>query len=448
MRNEALYRLLARGMLGIALLACSDPPTAPEDLDHFAAAPGGPSSSTCDLVKDITSDTRTFFPVSDRKPALDAVSVMGTECKNGNTSATNTAAWTVLGLVDALVNAGKGGDPVVGSRLLNGLIACTKGLCVSADLESPLIDFQPALGPLGLFGVRTEGLLPIVARNPMPFGAGIANTARWGVESPNWQTVIAGESNAKLIIFGAPAPTLMQLQDAGIGNLQFNLDRFPNSGQFADGQMRVGACFANDYVLPHIDGDENKPHMPERVQRNAVLLETLPAAPTFCGQNNLQTASLLGGAASFLRELVPESWRLVFFGDRSVTVVGGTPLDFSTFSAVTAHADGFLEMLQGPESVVVQGEPIGNIRIGAKSGAGTPMEKVKITLSVYNNQGVPAGAVLSGTTEGYTSEDDGTVTLSEAVLGKAGGYIICADGQLNGFTFAQVCSSLFTARNQ
>lgn len=447
MRNDALYRVLAPGILGVALLACSDPPSAPEELDHFAAAPGGPSSSTCDLVKDITSDTRSFFPVSDRKAVLDAVSVMGTACKNGNTSATNAAAWDVLGLVDALVNAGKGGDPLVGSRLLNALIACTKGLCVSADLESPLIDFQPALGPLGLFGVRTEGSLPIVARNPMPFGAGIANSARWGVESSNWKTVIAGQNNTKIIIFGAPAPVLVQLQDAGIGNLQFNLNRFPGTGQFADGELHVGACFATEYVLPHIDGDENKPHMPERIQRNSVLLETLPAGPTFCGQNNLQTASIFGGAASFLRNLVPETWRLVFFGDRSVTVVGGTPLDFSTFSAVTAQADGFLEMLQGPDSVVVKGESIGNIKIAAKSGAGTPMEKVKITLSVYNNQGVPAGAELSGTIEGYTSEDDGTVTFSEAVLGKAGGYIICANGELSGFTFEQACSPLFHVRN-
>jgi hypothetical protein len=81
------------------------------------------------------------------------------------------------------------------------------------------------------------------------------------------------------------------------------------------------------------------------------------------------------------------------------------------------------------------------------------MERVLVTLYVLNNQGVPAGAVLSGDFESYTLERNGMEGIAvfpddgpPPSLGKAGGYRICARGSLGGFTFTDACSGLINAK--
>jgi hypothetical protein len=75
---------------------------------------------------------------------------------------------------------------------------------------------------------------------------------------------------------------------------------------------------------------------------------------------------------------------------------------------------------------------------------------VLVTVFIFNNQGVPAGAVLSGDLSAYTEERDGVqgiATFDNVIVGKPGGYTVCAAGTLAGFTFAEACSNLFNVRN-
>jgi hypothetical protein len=104
-------------------------------------------------------------------------------------------------------------------------------------------------------------------------------------------------------------------------------------------------------------------------------------------------------------------------------------------------------MLTGPPDVAAPGASLGPIRIRARSGGGTPVERVLVTLYVLNNSGLPAGAVLLGDVTGYTTEDDGTVVIDGTSINKTGGYTICARGELEGFTFEEACSPMFHIRN-
>ena len=74
------------------------------------------------------------------------------------------------------------------------------------------------------------------------------------------------------------------------------------------------------------------------------------------------------------------------------------------------------------------------------------MERVRVNVYIKKNRGIPAGAVLIGNTSGYTNEIDGTVTIDDLTIRKPGGYTICVRGELNGFTFQEVCSAKFHIR--
>src|SRR5690606_23978397 len=229
-----------------------------------------------------------------------------------------------------------------GSPLVNALLACTSGPCRAADL--PGIDFLPALGPYGVFAVRRTDEKPAVGHGAAPFtdASGNENTALWGVEVTEAWSAVAGAN--PVLVYGGPGGTLA-LQDVALGNLQFTFDVFPDLGTFPDGLLHVGACFSREIALPHVGGDESRPTLRPRMQREGVLLST--HAPTFCPPEPGR-ASLIGAVASLLEPIAPAAIRGLFRSDLRIRVVGGTPLDFSEFAPVGAHPIGTLAILQGP----------------------------------------------------------------------------------------------------
>jgi hypothetical protein len=92
------------------------------------------------------------------------------------------------------------------------------------------------------------------------------------------------------------------------------------------------------------------------------------------------------------------------------------------------------------------------IQVRARSGDGTPMELVEVTLSIRGNNGEPAGAILTGDLLSLSRELNGGIATfpdddNPVVVGKAGGYRLCVNGNFEGFSFNEVCSSVFNARN-
>ena len=100
------------------------------------------------------------------------------------------------------------------------------------------------------------------------------------------------------------------------------------------------------------------------------------------------------------------------------------------------------------------------VQIRALTGAGAPIELVDVTLRIFNNNGVPGGLVgtftpcfgpaASSPAVGCTRETESADAIASitTTISKAGGYIICATGQGEGFIFPQACAPRrFNVRN-
>jgi hypothetical protein len=438
-------------LLGLLAVACSDR-SSPVDPDGIAPpeAASFAHGPACDLTQGIRSDVRDYFPngSTERQVANGLAQDLQKACSDaGDQNQVTDLATQLLGMVEDILDDGRGGSATVGSRLANRLLACTDSPCSSAHV--PGLQLVPAMSQYGLFAVRGDDMEPAVAREAFPFidVEEKANSALWGVEVEEDWSEIMGEN--PVLVYGAPTGGDGQdVNDIAFGSIAFDLDRWPGEGDFdVDDKLHVGVCFE------HGIEETSDEDLLERVQRNSTLLT--PHQPDFhewCSSNGTQSAlsragSMLASVAAFARNLVVEPLMAMIRDHPGVSSVGGSPQSFSEFTAVAADPQGTLELVKGPNPVVVVGQDIGEIQVRALSGSGTPVERVRVVLSVDNNSGAPAGAFLTGDTEAFTSEEDGIATFESVQVNKAGGYIVCATGTLAGFTFEPVCTEQFHARN-
>jgi hypothetical protein len=444
MRNIATGLALPGSfVLVLALAACVEPPSSFQPDDVAVDPQANVVGAECDLVKGLTTDVRSYFPQPEQRDAQEKMRDLEKACGTGVQETVTGLAGQLLSMAEVVLDDGRGGDPTVGSRMVNGLLACTVSLCNSSAL--PGVDFAASLSdPAGLFAVRFDDTHPAVARGAVPFTDfdGNPNSALWGVEVDPFSWSVVTDANP-VLIYGAPAAGGPALQDVSFGAVSFELNRWPDRGPFEDDALHVGVCYSEEVLLPHENDNPSLPTLLERMQREGTLLSAY--VPTFCPPS-VQSASVMGPVLALVRTLLPRPLLALMMTDKRVPHTGGSALDFSTFTPVAANTNGHLELVSGPNSVVTVGESIGVIRVRARSGAGTPIEKVKVTLAVENNSGTPAGAVLSGDVEAFTSEEDGIATFENASVGKPGGYIICATAELGGFAFERVCTGLFQAQ--
>ncbi|MGH7470528.1 MAG: hypothetical protein ACRENP_21495 [Longimicrobiales bacterium] len=438
MRNDALSKL-GLAVFVIGLTACSDPNTPATSLDDRIQPA---VAASCELVKTMSANVRDFFIQPEQKVAQDQLRLLGESCSAGNQSLTTARSWQLLGLMETVLNQHRANSTAAGNLLVNKLLACTLSLCTSA--AQPNINFTGALSTYGLFAIGGADSDDAVSRDPQPFNdfQGHANTALWGVEvDAPWSTVTGAHS---VLVYGNPESSL-SLQELHIGNLRYDLKTFPDVS-FADGLLHVGVCLASEVDLPPVGADQ-----PEaRMRREGVLLEE--HVPGFCPPPAVQSASIFASISSIARRFIPTSLSVLFAGDTKAGAVGGTPLDFSRFAPVASKTTGALEFVVGPNPVVVAGQSIGTIQVRARSGDGTPMERVLVTLTIRGNNGEPAGAFLSGDLSSFTQEANGAIAVfpddgNPVVVGKAGGYRLCANASFGGFTFNEICSAVFNARN-
>ena len=152
---------------------------------------------------------------------------------------------------------------------------------------------------------------------------------------------------------------------------------------------------------------------------------------------------------------MPEPLGALALSDRTSLSLGGGASFFSNFGAANANVNGTLVFTQSPPKVVRSTTAQFPVKVMAKTGGGSPIELADITLSIMNNNGVPAELLGSfklcnGSTTtqpvGCTKELDGIADFLVSIT-KAGGYIMCANGTAEGFTFAQACTNRFNVRN-
>lgn len=450
-----LQRTLTLVTAGVLVAACSEQPAGPAESFEAAAAP----TKGCELVMPISKAAQSYFSNPERRTAQDLIKILGDACGTGIQGTTRTAAWNVISFVEATRNAGKGGALADGSTLVNGLLACTTSLCAPAAL--PGIDFTSALMSTGVFGVRAGGQQYVASILPIPFTdyQGNPNSAYWGIEVDKPWYDVTGSTPDPTLVYGAPIfQGGVSLKDVSLSNVQFAFHLYPDNVKDFEDDLHVGVCLTSPLAVPHqIPGDNSSPELLPAVQRapNAGMVGVVLQRDqvSFCGDliKDVVYASLFAPVSSLVEAILPASMRTMFFGDRSTTVIGGTPLDFSDFAVIGANTTGRLVLLNGPNPVVTEGQSVGNLVVQAVTGMDTPVEKVLVHWEVFNNSGVPAGAILTGETSKITAEVDGglfgVARFNDVRVGKPGGYIICAYGELAGFEFAPVCSQQFQARN-
>lgn len=442
-------RLFAFLLVGGAWACADSADTVAPELD-LSPTFSNQAGVSCNNISSIKADAASYLGLSTQSGPLFQ---LWKACNGGNLEGTATAAWGILTLVEEAPAGGLVDDPSVGSRLVNGLLGCTTSLCVSAD---PIADFAPALSAQGLFAVRSGGAASALSRAPVDFVdfKGESNKASWVISvSQPWSTVVGP---GPVLLYGAPSSgNSPVVADPAIGDLQFDLNRFPVGERFPAGSLHVSICLQHDVELPHVDGDESRKTLVPRIQREKVLMMNRDANICESERDNLNFAAAgfrVGSLFAAAGRLLSPRTLFAARTDVRIASLGSSALDFSHFAAVAAHPEGTIEFLTEPTAVVREGESIGVIQVVARSAAGSLIGEIPVVLSLKNNRGVPAGARLSPTTEpvAYTTQFDGIATFADDIsVGKPGGYLLCAnatDDAALDFEFPEICSERFHVR--
>ncbi len=399
---------------------------------------------------------RAYLSTPEQQAATENLRAMETACASDRASSV-PFGWTVLGIMEAALEAGRAGDATKGASLTNLLI---QYICRNSGCTETLTPVSAAaMGPQGIFATRAGGDLPVVAHGPVPFidFDGDANLALWGLETSTDWAQATGAAN--ILFYGAPgAIGDVSPDELSFGDLAYALHRFPKSTPFSDGELSVAVCYQSDVGLPLAS-------LTNRLQRNGTLLVPYePDCDAWWATLSTQTAGL-SRVFTGMRDLaawvlLPEPLAAFWAG---APASGGSPIDFSDFAPVAAEAGGHLAFLTPPADGTA-GMALNTIRVQALSGLGTPIELVQIQLYVAGNSGTPAGATfcnpdaanpLGCNDIAYTRESssgyDTHAEFTMSTLWKAGGYTICAraltSDEQPDFTFAEACAPMIHIKN-
>ena len=437
--------------------ACGDGVDLRDTEDTVLEPSLAPVSAQCD-ARSVARSARDYFVRPEQQIASAAISDMEAACTDGDAGVVWAMGWTVLESMEAAADAGRAGEPGVGAALANGI---TSYLCAADAVRcgNPPAAVEAAVFESGgIFAVRSTGTTPVVANTSVPFVDfdNVSNQALWGLETTaaSW----AAATGASPILFygshevGSP----IDPDELSFGDLQFELNSFPDVDGFGSSNVHVGVCYETEIGLPHIGGDPTGPTLAEQLQREGTLLES-HAVGCAGWWNTVAASSLretLGDAVAFLgRAFLPQPLAASLMNDRRAPSTGGTPIDFSRFAPVAADPLGRLQFVEAPTDGYSDGA-LNTIVVEALSGAGTQVELVSVSLHLTGNNGIPAGASFCDpevdgpcpsptaltieSLNGYNT----VAVFDNAQIWKPGGYTLCARGTLGGYTFEETCQVL------
>jgi hypothetical protein len=384
-------------------------------------------------------------------------------------------AWEILKIVETVFNARLGGSATSGTALVNGVLACCIPSGAGFALDPKVLGTGGGFGVRGVLGGSSAGIsntAPMLSRDPVPIRFGsedgfhVVRPAVVGVRPratpPSWQNVAFGSGNANTFTDDVMLVTSFPSGESPHGF--FELNEAPNLGFQPGAQVDVIVCFTDgDAAPPDPHGPEGDHAFEARVKRNGVVLQTVSDFESFCQQHVWGPMALAESTASAWSSLVrmatdvllPQPLAALALSDRTSIGFGGGASFFSNFSASNASLNGSLAFTQVPPAVVPSKNTQFPVKVMAKTGGGSPIETVEVTLAVLNNNGTPAEVVGSFTMcsgaptsqpVGCTKELDGIADFLFKIT-KAGGYIICATANAGDFNLGQVCTERFHVRN-
>lgn len=437
MRRSAVAVSTVVAAAAMLFVACSERDTTSPRL------PGGANFSvaltyatSCDFTQ-ISKAAKNYF-TSAQDPVYTLIGNM--KQAGGGTAAATTIGWSILRQVAAERLSSATGASTDGAVFVNDVLRCTTYTfppTASPDVKQNFLDNLALVLSGGVFNVRGSGYPsdPAAALDGSPQ---VFAQPRWGVEAvSSWPTGPALIWGYPVLIPNVVVDPATNINTNGTGGPYngFELGTMPDATPKTG--LRVGVCYPST---------SNGNTANRLIHNNSeILVNDTPG--TLCTMTT-PVASIdarawytraLARAASLLAPATAHAMQ-------SGLEIGGLPSSWSPFASGALLGSNILLTFPDtaqPNDAVVGGD-VHFVVHAAINGAAVP--GTDITVSIDNNQGVPAGAVITGGTTTVTTNKQGDATF-DITIGKPGGYLIAASGSLTGVTTSSGVSAQFHIKN-
>jgi hypothetical protein len=426
--NVALFPIVAL----LALAACSggdQGTTGPRGI-----VPAGASSAdvipacSANAFSTMKQDASAYFPSGDAVVTM--IGDMKTAFRTSLAAAT-PIGFDILTELAAVRDAGS----QIGTAAAGGKFADDVVGCMDLGTIPPKFLAASALGS-GVFEVRgaTPAAPAATAFNSTP-GSTHAAIPLWGAE-PAIDWTRSGATYIRYLVYGYQYGTDVRASGFELGTLPASLSSFLSTSSDA---FRVGLC-----VTPantSANAANRLVHQGSIVTGNDVTEQ----GAKFCAGNTIASV----GTSSWFARAVNKAASLLspkslyaddFFG------IGGLPDGWSpfNFNAITGSS---VTLAFGPLPVDVKDSTQFTLVVHASTTNFANVPGVTVGLTVANNSGTPAQAVLIPTNPTAITDKNGDATFHIAI-GKPGGYTLTATGTLStSVTTAPFTSLVFNIKN-
>lgn len=380
----------------------------------------------------MAQDAKAYFPAKD--PVFDSIPNMKKLFGTSAAAATPTG-FNILTRTAAVRDQGlEIGSGAAGGKFVLDVVGCMS--------VGPVEDsFKPDLALAnGVFEVETGGNAAALAEVASAGHATVAANPLWGTE-PNGNWGRAGVP--AYLVYGYPLGADVTASGFEMGTLPHSISRPPLVDQSPANLFRVGLC------IPAANGNLTAAN--RLIHNNAIVtglldpLSTQDQGASFCaGHVAAVTHStwLQRFASNALSLITPKS---AFAMQGFDLGIGGLPDGWSPIvpNAIPGSSVG-LSFTTQPQNTFADSLFTVVVHVSDSTG---PVPGVTVTLSVDNNHGVPAGAIISGGNPSGTTDVSGNVTITIAV-GKAGGFILAANGSWTGVATQTALSNQFQVQNK
>lgn len=440
-----MTRLAVAGSLALVVFvaACADEQgVAPEAVvaPQFSYSHSG--SCRADDAKEAA---RRFFK-SKKDPIFDLLSRQWKAYRDGSEKGARHFGFEALQeIAEARGTSRQAGDGEDGNALTRAIIGCMSlgslpsGFSVAAALEHGVFEVRGGAG---------DDMGPALAMIAGPSSSSAPPTI-WGVEASNGWDATYRKKDTRYLVYGAPRPVNSftvepaSVDPDDVAYTGFDIFTFPATPALKFGApLRIGIC-----IDPQSGNVSNR--ILHREGDSEVVLALSPL--TFCDD---ALAAIESRDRSVYRLLARKAFSFLAPPEAHAWFLGGVG---GLASALSPLGPVAVDITQGELQFALQPTPEGvkkpaQIRAGSAfpvvmrvtTANGTPVEGVRVTLSIDRNKGVPAGAVLQGVTTGITDQN-GEVSFSVSIP-KPGGYTLVAVPTLGGVDGPGVMSGLFTVK--
>ena len=472
MRRHVIASVAVVGSL--ILGACSGrETTAPRGIAPDQANAAGGPNATCSntYFNNLVTLADAYFTAGSKSKTPDAVygylSQMATDYKNGLYSAATTDGWQVMSRVADARLTDATNDGVYGAPFVNGVFTCMQDSRTNKPIVVPT-DFSDNTALIlnsGVWEVRTGGATggPALGKvqEDTTVHVRVFGQPRWGVEALTTATNWPGPAGFQYAVYGYPelvgnplttAATTIDTNDGRLsayisqhiapftgfelGSVPYDL---PRTG------LRVGVCTssnptANDGVfgrlIHYVANTQIFGNDPPTQMCSSTLTASAPVPATWYANYLNRVWSVFAPA------------NLYAFVDDCTDCMDWPSTGWSPFEpgSMTASNITFKITVQPKNTSISK---LDSMTVQTLYNGTLPLSQIPIdSITVSNNSGVPAGAVITFTSVPQsTQEPDGTAKIYFRV-GKAGGYLITVWASADGVVLPPVTSVLFNVKNQ